>query len=141
LGTRAGASAVALSYNPSNTVSSFDIEDKLKAKIERPNIRFHVDNILLSPEKLSVLLDSQLIYLDIDPHDGIQEKVVSDFLLVNNYKGVMLCDDIKVPQKYPGLHDWFNTLPVPFYDISKLGTERYGFGLVDFGYNEWEFTW
>ena len=42
LGTDKGCSALALSYNPSNHVISYDIEDRKVQPIDLPNIEFRV---------------------------------------------------------------------------------------------------
>jgi len=35
-----------------------------------------------------------LFFLDIDPHEGKDEYVFYEWLRDNNYKGVLICDDI-----------------------------------------------
>lgn len=41
LGTQHGTSAIALSYNESNIVHTFDIVDHIKGRIKRENIKFN----------------------------------------------------------------------------------------------------
>ena len=157
LGTHNGGSAAALSYNKSNRVYTFDIipteeavelfkEDKYK------NITYIIGNCIennwygqplgpfstnlsepLKSEK-EMFLSSELIFLDIDPHDGVQEPQVLDFLITNNWKGVMVCDDIG--HQYPSMHDWWNNIKLPTYVIrNKYGALK-GTGIICFDNQE-----
>ena len=157
LGTHNGGSAAALSYNKSNRVYTFDIipteeavelfkEDKYK------NITYIIGNCIennwygqplgpfstnlsepLKSEK-EMFLSSELIFLDIDPHDGVQEPQVLDFLITNNWKGVMVCDDIG--HQHPPMHDWWNSIELPTYVIrNKYGALK-GTGVICFNDQE-----
>lgn len=98
IGTHLGDSALALSYNPENHVESFDILDKVSpARKTCGNVSWHLGD-LLSPEFRATwarkLLDSPLIYLDVDPHHGVQEFELVQWLRENHYKGLIVLDDI-----------------------------------------------
>ena len=122
LGTRRGHAAASLAFNSSNTVhtydnQTFDIEahngstvfDKMK------NINYHVlpsintttplGNILDKPEHVEIILNSDLIFVDVDPHSGEHEQQFFDFLIDNDYKGITLWDDVKVH-----LNEWFDSV-------------------------------
>ena len=127
MGTHRGGSAAALSYNKSNEVYTFDITPQEEAvelfkEDEYKNITYIIGNCIennwhgqplgpfstnlsepLKSEK-EIFLSSELIFLDIDPHDGVQEPQVLDFLITNNWKGIMICDDID--HQHPPMHDW-----------------------------------
>ena len=143
LGTLYGESAAALSYNQSNKVYTYDVEHREEAatrlgKIEFQNVKYIIGNCIennwsgmamlegVQPKSdKEIFLSSKLIFLDVDPHDGIQENKVLNFLIDNNWKGIMVCDDIgmgREPGKqnaHPLMRDWWNTIDLPKYDISK----------------------
>jgi hypothetical protein len=97
IGTWKGASALALSFNQTNTVHSFDlVHSHILPKIS--NIVYHLANIVTNTPDRELwkerILASPLIFLDIDPHEGKDEYVFYEWLRDNNYKGVLICDDI-----------------------------------------------
>jgi hypothetical protein len=96
IGTHCGMSALALSYNSTNTVLSFDIVDKI-GRPQRENIHYIVDDLLIGNGRdtwKDILLSSPLILLDIDPHEGTHEYAFYEWLRDNNYTGTLVCDDI-----------------------------------------------
>ena len=146
LGTLRGDSAVALAYNKSNKVYTYDIEHSEEAaerieKEEFQNIKYIIGNCIedswfgmpnfpnhavVEPKSdKEIFLSSELIFMDIDPHNGVQEDKVLNFLISNNWKGVMVCDDIGLGREkgkenaHPPMRDWWNTIDLPKYDISK----------------------
>ena len=115
IGTHRGNSALALSYNETNTVYTFDIIDKNVKWEKRTNIEFFKEDLwdtetLIKYEK--VILTSPLIFMDIDPHGGIMEYTFYNWLCEHDYQGILLCDDIhyfkemrdnfwyKIPKEY-----------------------------------------
>jgi hypothetical protein len=95
IGTHRGSSALALSYNNSNVVHTFDIVNN--NVITRHNIEFHQENLwdpVILDKWKPVILNSPLIFLDIDPHAGTMEYIFYEWLLTNNYQGMLVCDDI-----------------------------------------------
>lgn len=101
IGTHRGASATALSYNQSNTIYSFDIEDRIGLQANSPkeikNINFIQENLFSEKTRESwkdKILKSSLIFLDIDPHDGILEYDFYLWLKRNKYQGLLIFDDI-----------------------------------------------
>lgn len=95
IGTNKGASALALSENQSNKVISIDIEDvKDKEWTNRPNnCSFIISDILYDENIFKKVLESKLIFLDID-HLYTNEIRIYKKLIENNWKGVLICDDI-----------------------------------------------
>ena len=95
LGTLSGISALALGYNRKNSVISYDINPAY------PPYKNHFDNIEfrrmdINREYYKTWLSCSLILLDIDPHDGKQEKQFLSYLRAIDYKGIVICDDIKL---------------------------------------------
>jgi predicted O-methyltransferase YrrM len=93
LGTYAGTSALALSVNPTNIVETYDLSGDPFSIIDAPkNIKRNIGNIFeLNDEKN--LLKAKLIFLD-TAHNGDFEYQVLKYLNDNNYKGILLIDDI-----------------------------------------------
>ena len=153
MGTHTGNSAAALSYNKSNKVYTFDIAPTEQAaelfkEDEYKNIIYIIGNCIennwygqplgpfstnlsepLKSEK-EIFLSSELIFLDIDPHDGVQEPQVLDFLITNDWKGIMVCDDIG--HQHPPMHDWWNSIELPTYTIRNKYAAFKGTGIVCF---------
>ena len=161
LGTHRGESAAALAHNKSNIVYSYDVEHREEAaelfeKIEFENIKYIIGDCIESnwfgmamleggqpKSDKEIFLSSELIFMDVDPHDGIKEDKVLNFLIDNNWTGVMVCDDIgmgREPGKenaHPAMRDWWHSIDIPKYNISKnyfaAGT---GTGIVAFDNQE-----
>lgn len=101
IGSHRGSSAAALSFNPQNQVESFDIENRIPESQNSPknikNIRFNYVNLFnlesRSPWEKTIL-ESPLIFLDIDPHDGILEYEFYLWLKSKKYNGAIIFDDI-----------------------------------------------
>lgn len=133
IGTFNGASAYALSREPSNTVHSFDI---VRAKVlpQIPNVTYHSDN-LMTPEGRETwkdtLLASPLIFLDIDPHEGTEEYTFYEWLRDNDYKGLLVCDDIWY---FEGMRRnfWYKIPYEHKIDVTDQGHTFSGTGIVRF---------
>jgi len=96
IGTHKGMSALALSYNTTNKVLSFDIVDK-PDRPQRNNIYYMIEDVLSGEGQerwKTTILESPLIFLDIDPHEGTREYAFYEWLRDNQYKGLVICDDI-----------------------------------------------
>jgi hypothetical protein len=96
IGTHKGASALALSKGCTNHIYSFDVCHNYTL-LKIPNVTYSLDN-LMTPEGREtwkdILLGSAFIFLDIDPHEGVDEYKFYEWLRDNNYKGFLVCDDI-----------------------------------------------
>lgn len=125
IGTHKGCSALALSYNPNNRIISYDIQDRkdLRNRMELKQIDFQLGNALEDPQ----LLSSPLILLD-TYHDGTFEARVINFLIKNNYRGLLVLDDIYL--NAPMMMLW-EGITLPKEDVTDLGHWS-GTGLVDF---------
>jgi len=118
IGTRSGASAVALSFNQNNTVKSFDIVNKLKIITTPPNLEFIIeDNVTKRDELLKV----KLIMLDVDPHDGGYEKILIDYLIENKWEGLLLLDDTK-EEYWPEIYELIKS----YTNIKQVDLTKYG---------------
>ena len=159
LGTNRGGSAAALSYNKSNEVYTFDIaiNDEATSLFEQyENITYLIGNCIennwhgqpqinppglrirpLKSEK-EIFLSSELIFLDIDPHDGVQEPQVLDFLITNDWKGIMVCDDIGGHSNnfHPRMRDWWNSIELATYNIVNKYASDTGTGIICFNDQE-----
>jgi predicted O-methyltransferase YrrM len=125
LGTFRGFSALALAYNQSNKVFSFDIEkytinDKTQYSPDNNyNTIFMIDNILENPSRYYDLIKkSKVIFLDVDPHDGIKEKEFLEIIIKSHFSGLIICDDIKVNYN---MLDWWNNITLKKYNLSDYG--------------------
>lgn len=132
LGTLNGSSALALASNPNIKVATYDIvnnlpdPDKAKSVLHVPNIEFRLkDGIQDMNEYIE---KTPLIFLDVDPHDGVQEKRFFELLIENNYKGIVVCDDIHLNADMDALWNW---IPKPKIDVTKYGHWS-GTGIVMF---------
>jgi predicted O-methyltransferase YrrM len=142
LGTSNGASALALSANKTNQIYSFDITDRCETSFLQSKNNFektpsfpNVDFIVTQDftKYIDLFLKSPFIYLDI-AHDGTWENILIDLLIKNNYKGIMVLDDIHA---FPEMKILWNKLTFNKVDITRYGHWS-GTGLVDFS-NEIEF--
>jgi hypothetical protein len=93
-----GNSALALSYNKTNTVYSFDIVDNIRSNVKKiDNIKFFNDNLFetagIEKWKETILL-SPFIFIDVDPHNGHMELLMYKYLKKIDYKGFVIWDDI-----------------------------------------------
>lgn len=142
IGTRSGASAACLSFNPTHKVTSFDIvPDHWKKYNTSPeivkNVCFKTYNIKEMP--IEELNKPDIILLDID-HTGKIEKIVYDKLLKSKFSGILIMDDINV-SKWGRLKKLFDSITKPklILDIAHWS----GTGIVSFGpeievKNKWE---
>jgi hypothetical protein len=128
IGTRSGGSALALSYNDSNQVISYDLVDHGANSIQKSNITWKIMNFMedetIDWSKVSIIV------IDVDPHDGIQERVMMDWLRNKNWKGILLHDDIG--PLWPETQNMWEEIPEEKFDVIHLG-HLSGTGIVNFG--------
>lgn len=126
VGTLKGYSALALSYNNSNRVISYDIEDlkELNDAQSLTNIEYRIGNVLDDPR----LLSAPVILLD-TYHDGFFENEFYQFLRKNNYKGLLVLDDIHLNNP---MREFWKRIEEPKEDLTDIGHWS-GTGIVDFG--------
>jgi hypothetical protein len=130
IGTYKGFSALALSKNKNNKVYSYDIlnepeiEYLTKYTNLSTNIHFKIKDVILDRD---ILLNSPFIILD-TAHDGIYENIFIEFLIKNNWNGLLLLDDI---YEFPELTKIWKSIKLEKYDLTEKGHWS-GTGLVIF---------
>jgi len=129
VGTRTGGSALALSYNDKNQVISYDlVEQGASSAIKKENITFKIQDFredeTLDWDNISIIM------IDVDPHDGVQEVEMMEFLNEKGWKGIMLLDDIG--PGWPEVQDMWDAIEEPKIDVTEVG-HMSGTGLVNFG--------
>ena len=130
-----GLSALAVSYNPTNTIHSFDIASKVvNEQIKnRENIHFHVENIFEESGQSNwetTIKNSPFIFLDVDPHNGNMEIDFYNYLKKINYQGFVICDDIWYFKEMRN-NFWYKIPYENRYDLSDFGHGT-GTGVVTF---------
>jgi len=130
LGTRDGLSALVLSKNQKNKVYTYDLLPKPSEmkNFEHliPNCEFKQMNIF--DENLETIKSSKVIFLDLDPHDGIQEKRFMEILEQIDYTGIVICDDI---EWFSAMSQWWSGIKQTKYNVTKYGHGS-GTGIIDF---------
>lgn len=127
-GTHYGWSAYCLKENPKNKVITYDITDQFNNEYLKvvPNVEVKILDI--NKEDQQIIHSAEVIYLDIDPHDGIQEKVFTDLLDTIGWQGYLFCDDIHINS---GMENWWNSINLNKYDLTEVG-HIHGTGLVTY---------
>jgi|GEM_PF-535955 tetratricopeptide (TPR) repeat protein len=123
IGTNYGGSALALAANTNNKIVTYDIIPMSKIKGTIENIELRIGNALEDER----LLKADVILLD-TMHDGNFENLVYDFLVKNDYKGILLLDDINLNT---AMRNFWLKIKEQKYDLSPIG-HLTGTGLVDF---------
>lgn len=123
IGTNKCMSALALSYNKSNKVKSYDL---IRLLPENPEIE-NIDYILGDSTKDTDLSKCPIIFLDVD-HDGLYEDVLYRHLKSIEWKGLLLLDDIHLND---AMKKFWDNISEDKYDITKLGHWS-GTGIVNF---------
>lgn len=137
VGTRRGLSALAFSYNKNNKVISYDLIECGASNIKKENIEFKIMDFR-NDETLNYD-NVDIIMIDVDPHDGVQEREMFKFLKDKNWKGILILDDIlnNWPKIVPGanpqeMNNWWNEIQEEKYDVSDIAHYS-GTGIVNFG--------
>ena len=127
VGTRFGNSALALSYNESNQVISYNIVEEGASDISRDNITWKLMDFR---EDETIDFDKvNMILIDVDPHDGKQEPKMVEYLREKGWSGILLLDDI---HKDNSMQSWWYTFDEEQrIDITEVG-HMSGTGLVEF---------
>jgi hypothetical protein len=102
-GTHFGRSAYIMAYgnrklSNNNNIITYDIENLLIDGIfENTDIDYRLED-LFDPKNREKnkdhILSSDIIFIDIDPHEGVLEYDMYVWLRDNDYKGIILFDDI-----------------------------------------------
>lgn len=136
IGTYLGFSALAFAQNPNVKVVSYDIVPDHQANLPKlPNITYKVADCTL-PSEMDLIAKAPIILLDIDPHDGIQERDIFTQLEIAGFRGILVLDDIYVNNAMKGFWDW---IPENYkkYDVTRFGHFS-GTGIVVFDENTYD---
>ena len=127
LGTHHGTSCLCLCENESNAVITYDLTSRKFGLKKIPNnLTRYIGNIFdINPE---ILIKSSLIFLDTS-HEGEFETKVFNYLVENDYKGILLLDDIHYNNI---MINFWNSIKLPKYDITSVGHGVY----IEYGYND-----
>jgi predicted O-methyltransferase YrrM len=130
IGTLNGRSAVSLSYNESNKVISYDINNNINNDshiiYSKSNIIFNIKNVLddLNEE---LIKNTKIVMIDIDHYETIETLIINR-LKELNFSGIILLDDItKHPE--PLVNQCMNRL---WNKLRQSNTETYDF--TEFGH-------
>lgn len=123
VGTNKCMSALALSFNKTNKVKTFDI---VKLLPENPSVE-NVEYIIGDSTQDTDIKNCPFIFLDVD-HDGIYENKIYDYLKSINWKGILLLDDIHLNDS---MKEFWNRIEEKKYDITNIGHWS-GTGMVVF---------
>ena len=132
IGTYRGLSALALSYNSSNKIITYDIIDNFNGykniitPENKENIEFRIKDCRIDTD---VFKNTNFVMLDVDPHDGIQERDFFKFFEEIGYEGIVVLDDIYVNKE---MNDFWNNIKQPKLDLTDIGHWS-GTGIVLFG--------
>lgn len=130
IGTRHGGSALALSNNLKNNVISYDIISwDSHIHLKKDNITLKICDFMQDTSIDYSQVD--LIMIDVDPHDGLQEPVMINYLIGTGWEGIILLDDIS-EALWPEINKMWNSLPYEKYDLTEIG-HMSGTGLVNIG--------
>jgi hypothetical protein len=133
--TNGGYEALALSYEPTNTILSFGPVDRLHNPTirNRENIQFHTDDIfhpVVRETWRETFLKSAFIFVDIEPHDGEAEHELYRYLTEIGYTGFVIYDDIWYFKSMRN-NLWYKIPETQRYDLTEVGHWS-GCGVVSF---------
>ena len=114
LGTYFGLASVAMSMNPEVQVISYDTIERKRLTSLPTNITYNIGDPLTDPE----LLKSPFIFIDLEPHDGINEQIMHNFFVDNKYQGVVVWANINCNAAMTG---WWVGLTYKRADITNAG--------------------
>lgn len=133
VGTFNGASALALSHNEGSFIYTYDIvrcipeQESLQTPLTRKNIKMYVAS---GQACMSKIVQSKMIVVDVDPHDGFQENDILQKLIGRDYQGIVVVDDIHLNKEMKQL--WDNIpLNLKKIDVTHLGHHS-GTGIIIF---------
>lgn len=126
IGTNRGTSSVAMAYNPTNKIISYDLEDVLELSSRLPNVEYRLGDFTLDEYKEDVMA-SPLIMLD-TAHEGPFEYQVYNYLNDIGWEGYLLLDDIYLNEP---MKEFWNHIKRDKHDLTSVGHWS-GTGLVIF---------
>jgi len=152
LGTHNGRSTIALNYgnmkqNNQNTIYTYDIYHHLLPNIfNNTTIVFKMENLFdqsIREQNREHILSADLIFIDVDPHEGVVEYDFYLWLKANNFEGIILFDDIHLGCGHLGVNTgncmqqfWDKIEDEYKYDLTTVGHWS-GTGIVLFHKEKW----
>ena len=134
IGSQLGNSALALSYNKSNTIHSFDTLDKVHDVIKNvDNIKFYVEDLLdrsVFDKWQDTILSCPFILVNTEPHNGHMELTIYNYLKSINYTGFIIFDNIWHLKEMRD-NFWYSIPDAYKYDLTDYGCWS-GTGIVTF---------
>lgn len=153
IGTHNGRSTIALNYGNlkngnNNSIYTYDIYNHLLPNIfNNTAIQFRMDNLFdhtIREVNREHLLSADLIFIDVDPHEGIVEYDMLLWLKENNFKGLILFDDIHLGPGHMGItsgnsmQQFWDKIDNQYkLDLTSVGHWS-GTGLVSFCFDQYE---
>lgn len=122
VGTLYGSSAIALATaHPSVQVTTYDIANVIPNAngIKTINQISNIRRKYMSGQlDIVSIAKSDLVLLDIDPHEGTEERKFVQLLKDNGFKGLLVVDDINLNQEMKDFWEW---IPLRKVDVTHLG--------------------
>jgi hypothetical protein len=132
IGTRHGNSALALSDNTNNKVISYDIvKYDTHQNLRKKNLELRI--LDFTEDEDIDFSKVNLILIDIDPHDGVDEKRMFKYLKSINWSGIVLLDDTR-EDLWPDIDRFVKSIKYKTYDVTDIGHFS-GTTVVEFGDN------
>jgi predicted O-methyltransferase YrrM len=112
LGTHHGRSAYTLYYgnrvnNSNNQITTYDINRIIIDGIfDNTTINYKIEDLfdpVIREQNRDAILSSDIIFIDIDPHEGVLEYDMYLWLKQNNYAGLILFDDVHLGPGHMGV--------------------------------------
>lgn len=127
IGTAMGHSCLSLAQNKKNKIITYDILERNHSFFSfYNNVTFKkMDANEETSENIKL---AKIIFLDVDPHDGVQEKKFTDMLEKIDYKGYLICDDINLNS---GMINWWSNIKHEKYDLTDIGHWS-GTGIINY---------
>ncbi len=134
IGTHFGKSCAALALNKKNKVKTYDIimgdyidQGTRDRATKDLGIEYLVQNAkTIDPD---LYKKARMIFLDVDPHDGIQEPEIHKLIEDSGFKGILVLDDIFWTD---GMKNYWNSVKQPKLDVTFIGHHESGTGVVFF---------
>lgn len=126
IGTYMGFSAAALAYSGKDVVSFDTTFEHRHLKLKAlSNIHFHLSS---STDVFPQWVENCDLVLVDTWHEGIMERNIYNWLVKNNWKGVLIYDDIYYND---AMREFWESLPEPKIDATHIGHIT-GTGIIEF---------
>ena len=125
IGTLQGRSAIALSYNETNQVISYDIRNSIPENhviTTKQNITFVQKNVLDDLTE-DFIQNVKIVVIDIDHYETIERQIL-DRLKEINFSGIIILDDVFYhpdTQISECMNRLWSTITEPKVDVTKYG--------------------